>query len=308
MSKVSLVEMALRDGLQNEAVHLSVSQRFRLLKKLCETGLKRIEIGAFVSPRWVPQMSETGKLVKKSIQAKKEKKIKSDIRFSTLVPNMQGFTNAKTSGIREIAVFGSASETFSKKNINCSIKQSLKTFHDVILAAKKDRFKIRAYLSTVFACPYEGRIPKSKVLKLIEKYLDMGIHEISLGDTIGVASPKQVRQLLIEVLKITKASKVALHFHDTRGTAIANIVTSLDLGFYTFDPSLGGLGGCPYAPGSAGNVATEDVLYTLHEMGFKTGLDLEKLIKTTHWMSQQLGRPLNSKLSLTNFPNKSLHW
>ncbi len=299
MGKVSIVEMALRDGLQNEAVHLSVSQRFRLLKKLSDTGLQRIEVGAFVSPRWVPQMSETGKLVKKSLQAKKQKKIKSNLRLSALVPNMKGFANAKDSGIREIAIFGAASETFSKKNINCSIKQSLKIFQDVILAAKKEKFKTRAYLSTVFACPYEGRIPKIKILRLVEKYLDMGIHEISLGDTIGVASPKQVRQLLIEVLKITKTSKVALHFHDTRGTAIANIVTSLDLGFYTFDTSLGGLGGCPYAPGAAGNVATEDVIYTLHEMGFKTGLDLQKLIKTTHWMGQQLGRPLNSKLSLT---------
>ena len=298
MSKVSIVEMALRDGLQNEAVHFSISQRFRLLKKLSEANVKRIEIGAFVSPRWVPQMSETGKLVKKSLEAQRQEKIKSGIRLSALVPNMQGFINAKASGVKEIAVFGAVSETFSKKNINCSVKQSLKIFQDVILAAKKDKFKIRAYLSTVFACPYEGRTPKIKVLRLIEKYLDMGVHEISLGDTIGVASPRQVRELLVEVLKITKASKIALHFHDTRGTAIANIVTGLDLGFYTFDTSLGGLGGCPYAPGAAGNVATEDVLYTLHEMGFKTGLDLEKLIKTTHWMGQQLGRPLNSKLSL----------
>ena len=299
MSKVSVVEMALRDGLQNEAVHFSVSQRFKLLKKLSEAGLERIEIGAFVSPRWVPQMSETGKLAKKSLQARNQKKIKPNLRFSALVPNMKGFINAKISGLKEIAVFGAASETFSKKNINCSIKQSLKIFEDVIRAAKKENFKTRAYLSTVFACPYEGKIPRIKVLKLMEKYLDMGVQEISLGDTIGVAGPRQVRQLLVEVLKITKTSRVALHFHDTRGTAIANVVTSLDLGFRSFDTSLGGLGGCPYAPGATGNVATEDVIYTLHEMGFKTGLDLQKLIKATHWLSQQLGRPLNSKLSLS---------
>ena len=298
-TKISIVEMALRDGLQNEAVHLSVSQRFRLLKKLSEAGLGRIEIGAFVSPRWVPQMSKTGDLVKKALQARNQKKIKSNLRLSALVPNMKGFINAKASGIKEIAIFGAASETFSRRNINCSIEQSLKNFQDVMLAAKKEKLKTRAYLSTVFACPYEGKISKAKVLKLMEKYLDMGVHEISLGDTIGVASPRQVQQLLIEVLKITKTSRVALHFHDTRGTAIANTVTSLDLGFYTFDTSLGGLGGCPYAPGAAGNVATEDVIYTLHEMGFKTGIDLQKLIKTTHWLSQQLGRPLNSKLSLT---------
>ncbi len=296
---VSLVEMALRDGLQNEAVHFSVPQRFRLLKKLSEAGLGRIELGAFVSPHWVPQMSQTGSLVKKALQAQNKKKIKSSLRFSALVPNMKGFINAKASGIREIAIFGAASETFSKRNINCSIKQSLKNFQDVMLAAKKEKLKTRAYLSTVFACPYEGKIPKTKVLKLMEKYLDMGVHEISLGDTIGVASPRQVQQLLVEVLKITKPSRVALHFHDTRGTAIANMVTGLNLGFYTFDTSLGGLGGCPYAPGAAGNVATEDVIYTLHEMGFRTGIDLQKLIKTTHWLSQQMGRPLNSKLSLT---------
>ena len=299
MAKVSIVEMSLRDGLQNEAVHLSVTQRFRLLKRLDEAGLRRIEIGAFVSPKWVPQMSDTPQLVKKALRAQKQKQLNSYLQFSALVPNMKGFANAKASGIKEIAIFGAASETFSQKNINVSIKQSLCNFSDVLKAAKKEKIKTRAYLSTVFACPYEGKVSEKKVLNLVEKYLALGVYEISLGDTIGVASPKQVRSLLKRILKLTHTNKVAMHFHDTRGTAIANILASLDLGFTTFDTSLGGLGGCPYAPGAAGNVATEDVVYMLNEMGLSTGIDLGRLIKTTLWMNKQVGRQLPSKLSLT---------
>lgn len=299
MSKVSIVEMGLRDGLQNEAVHLSVSQRYQLLKKIEEAGLSRIEIGAFVSPKWVPQMSDTSKLVKKTLLAQKQAKLRKNLRVSALTPNLKGFANAKQSGIKEIAVFGAASETFSQKNINCSIKQSIANFKEVIAEAKKSRIKVRGYLSTVFGCPYEGRVSEKKVLKLIENYLELGVYEISLGDTRGVASPKQVRSILKGVLALTQTNKVAMHFHDTRGTAIANILASLDLGFKTFDTSIGGLGGCPYAPGAAGNVATEDVVYMLNQMGMKTGIDLQKLIKTTLWMNKQVGRQLPSKLSLT---------
>lgn len=299
MAKVSIVEMGLRDGLQNEAVHLSVSQRFQLLKRLNDAGIERIEVGAFVSPKWVPQMSDTSKLVKKSLRAKEQKKLNPRLKLSALVPNMRGFENAKKSGIKEIAIFGAASETFSQKNINCSIKESLKKFDEVIGAAKKEKIKVRGYLSTVFGCPYEGKVAQAKVLRQVEKYLELGVYEISLGDTIGVASPKQVRSLLRAVLKITKTNKVAMHFHDTRGTAIANILASLDFGFTTFDTSIGGLGGCPYAPGAAGNVATEDVVYMLNEMGCSTGIDLNKVIKTTLWMNKQVGRQLPSKLSLT---------
>lgn len=301
MAKVTIVEMGLRDGLQNEAVHLSVSQRFQLLKRMDDAGLRRIEIGAFVSPKWVPQMSDTSRLVKKALDAQKNRKLSRNLRFSALVPNLVGFENAKNSKIKEIAIFGAASETFSQKNTNTSIKNSLKRLNDVVVAAKKEKVKTRAYLSTVFGCPYEGKVSEAKVLKLIEKYLDMGVYEISLGDTIGVASPKQVRSLLTKLLKITKPNKVAMHFHDTRGTAIANILASLDLGIRTFDSSIGGLGGCPYAPGAAGNVATEDVIYMLNEMGMSTGVDLQKLIKTTLWMNKQVGRQLPSKLSLTGF-------
>ncbi len=299
MSKINLVEMGLRDGLQNEAVHLSTNQRFQLLKRFSEAGITRVELGAFVSPKWVPQMADTGKLVKRALKARTQGTLRRNMQFSALVPNMKGLENALDSGIEEIAIFGAASETFSQRNINASIKQSLKNFEQVVRAAKKEKLRVRAYLSTVFACPYEGQVAQSRVLKLIEAYLDMGVFEVSLGDTIGVASPKQVRSLLQKTLKFTTNKKIALHFHDTRGTAIANILASLDLGFKTFDTSIGGLGGCPYAPGAAGNVATEDVIYMLHEMGHSTGTDLQKLIKTTLWMNRQVGRQLPSKLSLT---------
>ncbi len=298
MAKITLVEMGLRDGLQNEAVHLSTNQRFQLLKRLSDAGLKRVELGAFVSPKWVPQMADTEKLVKRAIKARKQGTLSSNMKFSALVPNMRGFENSLRSGIEEVAIFGAASETFSQKNINTSISQSLKNFEEVVAAAKRNKKKVRAYLSTVYACPYEGKVSQAKVLKLIEKYLELGVYEISLGDTIGVASPKQVRSLLKGLKRITRLNKIAMHFHDTRGTAIANILASLDLGITTFDTSIGGLGGCPYAPGAAGNVATEDVAYMLQEMGLSTGTDLQKLIKTTLWMNRQVGRQLPSKLSL----------
>ena len=299
MSKVTIVEMGLRDGLQNEAVHLSVQQRYQLLKRLTTAGLKRVEIGAFVSPKWVPQMSDTSKLARRALRAQRQGQIPANVQMSALVPNLRGYQDSQKVAIKEVAVFGAASETFSQKNINCSIKESLSKFQEVIRQAKRDKVKVRGYLSTVFACPYEGVVSEAKVLKLIEKYFALGVYEISLGDTIGVASPKQVRSLLTKASKIAPHKKIALHFHDTRGTAIANILASLDLGYTIFDTSIGGLGGCPYAPGAAGNVATEDVVYMLHEMGLKTGLDLHQLIKTTHWMTKQVGRPMLSKLSLT---------
>lgn len=301
MSKVQIVEMSLRDGLQNEAVHLSVSQRFQLLKRLSEAGSTRIEIGAFVSPKWVPQMSFTKELVKKSLTAQKQKKINPKIQLSALVPNMKGLEGAIKTGISDVAVFGAATESFSQKNINCSIDQSFKNFAEVMEHAKKHKIKVRGYVSTVFGCPYEGKVSPKKALKVIERYIDLGVYEISLGDTIGVATPKDVRILLKDLLTLTSTKKIAMHFHDTRGTAIANILASLDMGIRTFDSSLGGLGGCPYAPGAAGNVATEDVVYMLHGMGFQTGLDLQKLIKTTLWMNKQVGRQLPSKLSLTGY-------
>jgi len=297
MAKIQIVEMALRDGLQNEANYFSTAQRIQLTKRLCEAGLRRIELGAFVSPRWVPQMADSQKLFKKVNLLKEQGKVSKACRFSALVPNLRGLEDAKNSGCNEVALFGAATETFSKKNINVSVAQSLKQFSAVATEAKKKKIKLRAYLSTVFGCPYEGKVQERKVLKLIEKYLDLGIYEISLGDTIGVANPKQVRSLLKKVKTIVDCKKVALHFHDTRGTALANILASLDLGYTIFDSSLGGLGGCPYAPGAAGNVATEDVVYMLRGMGLKTSIDLPKLIATTQWLNRRLGRILPSKVS-----------
>lgn len=299
MSNIQIVEMGLRDGLQNEAVFLSVQQRYQLLKKMDDAGLRRVEVGAFVSPKWVPQMADTPKLVKRALNARTQGKLSQNLQISALVPNMKGLENAIQSGIKEIAVFGAVSETFSQRNINTSVKQSLENFKEVVTAARRAKIKCRAYLSTVYACPYEGKVSEKKVLNLVEKYLQLGVYEVSLGDTIGVASPKQVRSLAGGLLKLAPQKKIAMHFHDTRGTAIANILACLDLGFTTFDASIGGLGGCPYAPGAAGNVATEDVVYMLDQMGMHTGIDLKKLIKTTHWMNRQVGRILPSKLSLT---------
>ena len=298
MSKVTIVEMGLRDGLQNEAVHLSVNQRYQLLRRMNDSGLRRIEIGSFVSPRWVPQMAATDQLVKRAYKGLASKQLDPKLRLSALVPNLRGLENALKADVKEVAVFGAASESFSRKNINRSIADSMRGFKEVVAEARRHKLKVRGYLSMVFACPYEGKIPEARVLRLIDQYMDLGIHEISLGDTIGVASPKQVRSLLKKLFKNHSSKKVAMHFHDTRGTAIANVLASLDMGCRIFDTSLGGLGGCPYAPGAAGNVATEDVIYMLHEMGLKTGVDLQKLINATLWMNKQVGRQLPSRLSL----------
>lgn len=297
MSKVSVFEMSLRDGLQNEAVYLNLNQRFILIKKLINCGMKKMEIGAFVSPQWVPQMKESLPLVKKALKMKSARE--QGIVFSALVPNEKGFATALESGIQEIAIFGSVSETFSKKNINCSVDESLKKFRVVTDLARKNKIKVRGYLSTVFGCPYEGKVDLKKVVKLVERYAELGVYEISLGDTIGVATPLQVKKLLLPLKGFINKKFIAMHFHDTRGTALANISTSLDFGVYSFDSSLGGAGGCPYAPGAAGNVATEDMVYMLEGMGVKTDLNLKKLIETTHWLNSQLGRKLPSKLSLT---------
>jgi len=295
--KISLVEVGMRDGLQNESVNLSQAQRFEFARKLAAAGCKRIEAGAFVSPQKVPQMANSKELLDQILKAQKKGQFAKDIVFSALVPNEQGYRDARAVGVQDVAVFGAVSETFSRKNINCSVEESLEKFRQVTALAKKDKVRVRGYVSTVFGCPYEGKIKASQALKVIEKFFDLGIYELSIGDTIGVATPKQVRELLkpLESWKIMK--KVAMHFHDTRGTALANIRESLDFGVRVFDSSLGGLGGCPYAPGAAGNVATEDVVYLLEGMGYKTGLDLDQLIATASWMTQQLGKPLVSSLS-----------
>lgn len=272
--KVQVVEVGPRDGLQNESVQLTVADREWLIGELAAAGLQRIEAGAFVSPQWVPQMTGSDLLLKKLLARKKDFK---NVRLSALVPNERGMNDALKSGIKEVAIFGACSETFSQKNINCSIDESFKRFEAVMKMAKTAKIKVRGYLSTAFGCPYEGKVPASRVLKLIERMQDLGVFEISVGDTIGVATPKQVTNLTKPALKLLSKKHLALHFHDTRGTALANVLTGLELGVEIFDSSVGGLGGCPYAKGASGNLATEDLVYMLEGMGVKTGVRLELL-------------------------------
>lgn len=297
MSKVEIVEVGLRDGLQNEPMGLSTKAKVEFAHRLAECGFSRMEAGAFVSPKWVPQMADSKEVIETLLAESRIANIKSRVRWSALVPNMRGYEIAKATGIKEIAIFGAVSDTFSQKNINVTVNESLKRFEEVVSHALKDKMHVRGYVSTVFGCPYEGKMGAKQALRVIEKFLELGVYEVSLGDTIGVATPKQVKDLLSHIDSRTVKSKIAMHFHDTRGTALANIAASLDFGCTVFDSSIGGLGGCPYAPGAAGNVATEDVVYMLEGMGFKTTLNLDKLIATTKWLQTQLKRELPSRLS-----------
>ena len=292
MSKISIVEVGPRDGLQNEAKTHSVQWRVRFVEKLVGAGLRRIEAGAFVSPKWVPQMQGSTDV----FLALNEKKWPKGTCFSALTPNLQGFEQAMKCAVGEVAVFGAASESFSKKNINCSIDESFERFAEVVKAAKKNKIKVRGYLSTVFGCPYEGKVNPKVVFKLVDRLMDLGIYEVSLGDTIGVATPNQVHDILKGVKKVCSLSKVAMHFHDTRGTALANVLASLEDGVKTFDSSAGGLGGCPYASGASGNLATEDLVYMLHGMKLDTGVDLEKLVSLSRELATDIGHESPSKV------------
>ena len=295
---VEIVEVGPRDGLQNEARTLSVAARLAFVRHLAASGLKRIEVGAFVSPEWVPQMQGSRELITALYKAR----IPKGVRYSALVPNVRGMTDALLTPIPEIAVFGACSESFSKRNINCSIAESLARFRDVIALAKENKRKVRGYLSAAFGCPYEGQVSEAKVIQLVQAYLRLGIHEVSIGDTIGVASPKQVRSLLAKLKRRVPLKKIALHFHDTRGTALANVLAGLDLGVRTFDSSFGGLGGCPYAKGASGNLSTDDLLYMLHGMGFKTGVDLSKLLSFSAVIQKEVGHKLPSRTAEAGLP------
>lgn len=296
MSKVEIIEVGLRDGLQNEKTAISTAKKLELARKLATCGFRRMEAGAFVSSKWVPQMADSKTVVETLLAESRQNEALRRVRWSALVPNMQGYENAKATGLKEIAIFGAVSDTFSEKNINVSVNESLKRFEEVVSAAKADRIKVRGYVSTVFGCPYEGKIGPKAALKVIDKFLDLGIYEVSLGDTIGVATPKQVKDLLGLMDKHTLETKVAMHFHDTRGTALANIATSLEFGITAFDASIGGLGGCPYAPGAAGNVATEDVVYMLEGMGLKTSINMDRLIEISKWLETVLKRDMVSRV------------
>jgi hydroxymethylglutaryl-CoA lyase len=296
--KIQIIEVGLRDGLQNEANPLDLSTRLQLAKKLSKAGIRRMEIGAFVSPVWVPQMAGSDKLIKKALRMKAQgTAFTRATEFSALVPNKRGMEDAIESGIKEVAIFGAVSESFSQNNINCSVNESLKRFEPVIDLAKKKKIKVRGYLSTVFGCPFEGKVSPASVAKLSKIYFDMGVYELSLGDTNGVATPSQVEKVMNSVSKVCSTKSIALHFHDTRGLALSNIMRGLDCGVRIFDSSIGGLGGCPYAPGASGNVATEEVIHLLHSLGYKTGVDVGELIKTARWVEGKIGHPLPSKLA-----------
>jgi hydroxymethylglutaryl-CoA lyase len=291
---VKIVEVGLRDGLQNESTHLSVDQRYDLYEKLVEAGVKNIEIGAFVSPKWVPQMAVTAQL--SSMILSEDEKAKSRISHAVLVPNEQGMLQALDAGLKEVAIFAACSESFSLKNINCSIEESFKRFIPVMKLAKEYKIKVRAYLSTCFGCPFEGKVSEKKVISLVKKMHQLGCYEISVGDTIGIANTAQVESLFKKLKKVVPVKKLAGHFHDTRGQALANILAAYNVGIRTFDSSIAGLGGCPYAPGAAGNVATEDVIYMFDGMKVKTSLKLDKLIETHRWLQPLMDHELSSKV------------
>lgn len=293
---VVIVEMGLRDGLQNEKTVLDSATRVEFAQRLIEAGTKRVEIGAFVSAQWVPQMAGTSEVLHEIHALVRAKKISKRVEFSVLVPNERGMQDAIQNGVKEVAIFAACSESFSLKNINCTIDESFKRFEPVMALAKKHKMKVRGYLSTCFGCPFEGKISEAKVVKLAQRMHKLGVYEISIGDTIGVADVGQVESLFRKLKKVIPAKKLAGHFHDTRGQALANILAAYKLGVTVFDTSLGGLGGCPYAPGATGNVATEDVVYMFHGMGVKTGLQLDKLLEINPWVAEKIQHPLPSKV------------
>ncbi|MFW2174665.1 hydroxymethylglutaryl-CoA lyase [Acinetobacter guillouiae] len=280
---IKIVEVGARDGLQNEKSVIQFNQRLEFLNLLVRSGFKAIEVGSCVSPRWVPQMDRSADLY-----AALEKPEQVD--FSLLVPNMQGLEAAIQVGCKEIAIFTAASESFVQKNINCSIQQSIQRFEPIFEMAKHHEIKVRGYVSCVVDCPYEGAIAPKKVASIAKQLFDFGCYEISLGETIGTASPIRVRKLLQHCLDVLPAGRVAGHFHDTYGMALANISESLNWGLRIFDSSIAGLGGCPYAKGASGNVSTEDVVYLLEQSGFKTGIDISEMLKASNYITTVLQR------------------
>jgi len=287
---VRIVEVGPRDGLQNEKVIIPTEQKIHFITMLAEAGLPVVEATSFVSPRAIPQLSDAGAVMAglKDLPSTK---------YSVLVPNLKGMERALNAGVRSIAVFTAASESFTRHNINATIAESLANFRPVVALAQRERIAVRGYISTVFGCPYEGSVDPEKVLTVAQALLEMGIDELSLGDTIGVATPDQVVEVVSLLLEkgTIPIERLAVHFHDTRGTALANILMSLQLGISIVDASAGGLGGCPYAPGAAGNLATEDLLYMLHGMGIKTGVNLEKVVAATRFIAPLLGHAPTSK-------------
>ena len=286
---VRIVEVGPRDGLQNEKTIVPTPVKIELIDRLSATGLQTVEATSFVSPKWVPQLADAAE-----VYAGIHKK--PGLRYPVLVPNLQGYERAREVGVEEIAVFTAASEAFNRKNINASIAESLERFAPVIERAQADNVAVRGYVSTVLGCPYQGEVPLSDVVRVAKALHGMGCYEISLGDTIGIGTPAKARAMLAAVAEEVPMSALAIHFHDTRGQALANILACLELGVGVIDSAVSGVGGCPYARGASGNVASEDVVYMLHGMGIATGIDLDKLVATGQWLSAQLARDNGSKV------------
>jgi hydroxymethylglutaryl-CoA lyase len=287
---VRIVEVGPRDGLQNEKRIVPTETKIEFIRRLADTGLKTIEATAFVSPKWVPQMADHAEVMRGLPRD-------GDVRFPVLVPNMLGFDAAVAAGATEVAVFAAASETFSQRNINCSIAESLERFAPVFAAARAANVRVRGYVSCVLGCPYEGEVPPAKVAEVAAALFDRGCYEISLGDTIGVGTPNRTKEMIETVAARVAVEKLAGHFHDTYGQALANIYAALLSGVGVFDASVSGLGGCPYAPGAAGNVASEDLLYMLNGMGVETGVDLDGLIAAGAFICERIGRETQSRVA-----------
>jgi hydroxymethylglutaryl-CoA lyase len=285
VDSVLIVEVGPRDGLQNEKVTIPTPVKVDFITALGDAGLRVIEAGAFVSPKWVPQMADTAEVYRN---------IPKDpgVDYPVLVPNMKGLERAIEAGVKSIAIFTAASETFNKRNINMSIDESFENYAPVALRARDEGMRVRGYVSTAFGCPYEGEVPAERVLEVCARLLDIGCYEVSVGDTIGVGTPMQVQGVIGVLLQVIPPGKLAMHFHDTRGTALANTLSALEMGIATFDASSGGLGGCPFAPGASGNMATEDLVYLLDGMAIESGVDLKKLVAAAGIIAPYLDHPL----------------
>ncbi len=286
--RVTIVEVGPRDGLQNEASLVSTADKIAFVDRLSAAGLPVIEAGAFVSPKWVPQMADTAAVFAGITR-------RPGVRYTALVPNAAGLERAIAAGVDEVAIFAASTESFSRKNINQGIEPSLETYREVCRQARAAGVRVRGYLSTAFGCPYEGEVPPERVSTLARRLIDLGVFEVAVSDTIGVAHPGQVPRVLEAVFARVAPSQIALHFHDTRGMALANVQAALPLGIRTFDASAGGLGGCPYAPGASGNLATDDLVYMLDGLGIETGVSLQTLEEATDFIAARVDHPLPSR-------------
>jgi isopropylmalate/homocitrate/citramalate synthase len=290
MNNVKIVEVGPRDGLQNEPGEVPTEVKLELIERLAAAGLPSVEATAFVSPKWVPQMADHTEVLERIRR-------KAGVSYPVLTPNLKGFEAARAAGAAEVAIFGAASEAFSQKNINCSMAESLERFRPIVSESKKYNIKVRGYVSCVLGCPYEGEVKPERVAEVAGSLYDMGCYEISLGDTIGVGTPAKTKMMIDACSERVPVAKLAGHYHDTYGQALANIYASLELGVHTFDASIAGLGGCPYAAGASGNVATEDVVYMLHGLGMNTGVDLDQLVEIGRWICAVLQREPSSKVN-----------